>query len=66
MLILKRRPGETIMIGDSIVITALGYEQGQMRIGIAAPKSIPVHRTEIYDRIQVEQKNQTEEKESHT
>lgn len=52
MLILTRRPGESVMIGDAIVITVLGVNANQVRIGIAAPKDTPVHRDEIYRRIQ--------------
>jgi len=52
MLILTRNAGESIMIGDDIVITILGVNRGQVRIGIAAPIEIEVHREEIYERIQ--------------
>ena len=52
MLILTRRIGETLMINDDIKITVLGIQGGQVRIGIDAPKDVPVHRQEIYDRIQ--------------
>lgn len=54
MLILTRRIGETIMIGDDVAITILGIQGGQTRIGIDAPKDISVHRQEIYNRIQQE------------
>jgi len=54
MLILTRKPGETIVIGDTIKVTILGVEGKQIRIGIDAPKDVPVHRKEIYDKIQSE------------
>ena len=54
MLILTRRVGETLMIGDEISMTVLGVKGNQVRIGIEAPKDVSVHRLEIYQRIQVE------------
>ena len=54
MLILTRRVGESIIIGDDIVINILGVKGNQIRIGVNAPKEISVHREEIYNRIQAE------------
>ncbi|MDX1607158.1 MAG: carbon storage regulator CsrA [Candidatus Competibacterales bacterium] len=54
MLILTRRIGESLMIGDDVTVTVLGVKHHQVRIGINAPKDVPVHREEIYQRIKAE------------
>jgi len=54
MLILTRKVGETLIIGDDVRITVLGVKGNQIRIGVDAPKSVAVHREEIYERIQAE------------
>ena len=56
MLILTRRVGETIMVGDDVTVTVLGVKGNQMRLGVNAPKSVEVQREEIYNRIQDEKK----------
>ena len=55
MLILTRRVGETLMVGDEVTVTVLGVKGNQVRIGVNAPKEVAVHREEIYERIKKEQ-----------
>jgi len=55
MLILTRRVGETLMIGDEVTVTVLGVKGNQVRLGVNAPRDISVHREEIYERIKAEQ-----------
>jgi carbon storage regulator len=55
MLILTRRVGETVMIGNEVTVTVLGVKGNQVRIGVNAPKDVSVHREEIYERIKREE-----------
>ena len=55
MLILTRRVGETVMIGNEVTVTVLGVKGNQVRMGINAPKNVAVHREEIFERIKREQ-----------
>jgi carbon storage regulator len=55
MLILTRRVGETVVIGDEVTVTVLGVKGNQVRLGVNAPRHVAVHREEIYERIKREQ-----------
>jgi carbon storage regulator len=64
MLILSRRPGESLIIGDNITINVLGIQGNQVRLGIEAPRDVTVHREEIYARIQAEKDQPDSESEA--
>jgi carbon storage regulator len=63
MLILTRRVGETFIIGDDIKITVCSVRNGQLRIGIEAPKHVSIHRKEVYERIQREDSSEGDSEE---
>jgi len=62
MLILTRRLGETVVVGDEVTITVLGIKGNQVRWGINAPKDVAVHREEIYERIKREERGHSDDK----
>jgi carbon storage regulator len=59
MLILTRRVNETLMVGDDVTVTVLSVSGNQVRIGVNAPRHVPVHREEIYEKIKHEQASAT-------
>jgi carbon storage regulator len=60
MLILTRKIGESLMVGEDVTVTVMGVKGNQVRIGIKAPRDVEVHREEVYDRVQQEKMRQTE------
>ncbi|MBS0393483.1 MAG: carbon storage regulator CsrA [Proteobacteria bacterium] len=64
MLILTRRVGETVMIGEDVTVTVLGVKGNQVRIGVNAPRNVAVHREEIFERIKREEAGESPETES--
>lgn len=65
MLILTRRVGETVMIGDNVTVTVLGVKGNQVRLGVNAPRDVAVHREEIYERIRNEDEHQGDHQGEH-
>ena len=61
MLILTRRVGETVVVGDNILVTVLGFKGNQVRLGIEAPSDVSVHREEIFNRLQLDEENEGHE-----
>ena len=66
MLILTRRIGESLRIGDEVSVTVLGIKGSQVRIGVNAPKSVSVHREEVYDRINDESSKKSDKAEENS
>ena len=60
MLILTRRIGETLMVGEDVTVTVVDVKGNQVRMGINAPKDVAVHREEVYERVQAEKAQQSE------
>ena len=58
MLVLTRKIGETLMIGDDVTVKVIGVNGNQVRLGIDAPKDVPVHREEIYEKVQAERESE--------
>ena len=63
MLILSRRPGESVKVGDEVTVTVLGVKGGQVRLGFSAPPYVAVHREEVYERIKSETTTRISEEE---
>jgi len=61
MLILTRRVGETVVVGDNILVTVLGFKGNQVRLGIEAPADVAVHREEIFNRLRLDEENEGHE-----
>ncbi len=66
MLILTRRVGETVMIGNEVTVTVLGVKGNQVRVGVNAPKDVAVHREEIYERIKREDQDSRSDSSNET
>ena len=66
MLILTRRTGETLMVGDEVTVTVLGVKGNQVRMGISAPRQVAVHREEIFRKIQLENARKAAEAPEHS
>ena len=64
MLILTRRVGETVVVGDNISVTVLGFKGSQVRLGIEAPTDVSVHREEIFNRLQLQDQDEPEKQDS--